>query len=262
MGAVGLIYVGAVLFLNGVMLLGWVESRSAAPLNLFVGVLQVITPTYLIFTADGDLPTILAASGIYLFGFTYLYVGINLLAGLDGTGLGYFSLFVAVCALIYSGLNFFVGADPGFGVIWLYWSFLWLLFFAARPEDGRPGPLHRSGNSDTRVGHRRDTSVPPTYKPMGAADHGRRRGSCRLRNHRFRHPLHTYAPGSRGTSTWSKRAGRRRQPSMIDTKPQTPRQDRVSAQHRMTSTSRSTPRARTSKGRGRALPGAVAAARP
>ena len=129
MGAVGLIYVGAVLFLNGVMLLGWVESRSAAPLNLFVGVLQVITPTYLIFTADGDLPTILAASGIYLFGFTYLYVGINLLAGLDGTGLGYFSLFVAVCALIYSGLNFFVGADPGFGVIWLYWSFLWLLFF-------------------------------------------------------------------------------------------------------------------------------------
>ena len=86
MGSVGLLYVGAVLAINGLMLLGHVEARSAAPLNLFVGALQVVTPTYLIFTSGGDAATILGASGIYLFGFTYLYVGINLLAGLDGTG--------------------------------------------------------------------------------------------------------------------------------------------------------------------------------
>ena len=98
MGSVGLLYVGAVLFLNGMMLLGRVDARSAAPLNIFVGGLQVITPTYLIFTANGDPDVILAASGLYLFGFTYLYVAFNLLAGTDGTGLGYFSLFVAVCA--------------------------------------------------------------------------------------------------------------------------------------------------------------------
>lgn len=129
MGSVGLLYVGAILFLNGVMLLGWVEAKSAAPLNLFVGALQVITPTYLIFTSGGDPDTILAASGIYLFGFTYLYVGINLLAGLDGTGLGWFSLFVAAAAIVYSALNFTKFNDAGFGVIWLYWSFLWGLFF-------------------------------------------------------------------------------------------------------------------------------------
>ena len=86
MGSVGLLYVGAVLAINGLMLLGYVEARAAAPLNLFVGALQVVTPTYLIFTSGGDAATILGASGIYLFGFTYLYVGINLLAGLDGTG--------------------------------------------------------------------------------------------------------------------------------------------------------------------------------
>jgi hypothetical protein len=126
---VGLLYVGAILFLNGVMLLGWVEAKSAAPLNLFVGALQVITPTYLIFTSGGDADTILAASGIYLFGFTYLYVGINLLGGLDGTGLGWFSLFVAAAAIVYSALNFTRFNDAGFGVIWLYWSFLWGLFF-------------------------------------------------------------------------------------------------------------------------------------
>ncbi|MDT7637982.1 MAG: putative amide transporter protein, partial [Pseudonocardiales bacterium] len=52
MGTVGLLYVGAVLFINGMMLLGFVEGRSAAMMNLFVGVLQVVTPTYLIFTAN------------------------------------------------------------------------------------------------------------------------------------------------------------------------------------------------------------------
>jgi putative amide transporter protein len=132
---VGLLYVGAVLFLNGTMLLGWTESRSAAPMNLMVGALQVITPTYLIFTADGNVGQILGASGLYLFGFTYLYVAFNLLAGLDGRALGYFSGFVAVCAVVFAGLNFWHQidgvrwGDNAFGVIWLYWAFLWALFF-------------------------------------------------------------------------------------------------------------------------------------
>lgn len=129
MGNVGLLFVGAVLFVNGVMLLGWVDGKSAAPINFFVGVLQVVTPTYLIFTAHGDANVILAASGLYLFGFTYLYVGLNLAFGLDGTGLGFFCAFVVVCALVFSGLNFGRLHDSAFGVIWLYWAFLWALFF-------------------------------------------------------------------------------------------------------------------------------------
>lgn len=131
MGNVGLLFVGAVLFVNGVMLLGWVESKSVAPMNIFVGALQVVTPTYLIFTAEGDTNRILGASGLYLFGFTYLYVAFTLLAGLDSTGGGFFYGFVAVCALVFSGLNFWRDGfgDNAFGVIWLYWSFLWVLFF-------------------------------------------------------------------------------------------------------------------------------------
>lgn len=128
MASVGLLYVGAILFLNGCMLLGWVDSRSAVPLNIFVGILQVITPTYLIFTAEGDTTKILAASGLYLFGFTYLYVAFNLWNDLDGTGLGFFSLFVAICAVVYSVISFRDGAYA-FAVIWLFWSFLWGLFF-------------------------------------------------------------------------------------------------------------------------------------
>jgi putative amide transporter protein len=143
-GPVGLLYVGAVLAVNGLMLLGLVEARAAAPLNLFVGALQVVTPTVLILTSGGDPDVILFASGIYLFGFTYLYVGINLLGGLDGTGLGWFSAFVAACAVVYAGLNFFYSNplfDNGFGVIWLYWAVLWALFWVVlglkREEFGR-----------------------------------------------------------------------------------------------------------------------------
>ena len=51
------------------MLLGWLDAKSAAPMNFFVGGLQVLTPTYIIFTANGNQDTILAASGLYLFGF-------------------------------------------------------------------------------------------------------------------------------------------------------------------------------------------------
>ncbi|MFD4141765.1 MULTISPECIES: AmiS/UreI family transporter [unclassified Streptomyces] len=129
MGNVGLLFVGAVLFINGMLLLGKVDAKAAAVFNLFVGALQVLTPTYLIFAAVGDPGAILAASGIYLFGFTYLYVGVGLLAGLDSTGVGYYSLFVAVAALGYSFVNFRLFRDNAFGVIWLYWAFLWFLFF-------------------------------------------------------------------------------------------------------------------------------------
>lgn len=133
MALAGLLFVGAVLFINGLLLLGLIDPKAAGVFNLFVGSMQVVTPTYLIFTANGDANTILAASGLYLFGFTYLYVGINLLAGIDSTGVGYFSLFVAIMALGYSAVNFSRAGegtfDQGFGVIWLYWAFLWTLFF-------------------------------------------------------------------------------------------------------------------------------------
>lgn len=129
MAIVGLLYVGAVLFVNGVMLLGKINPRAAGVFNLFVGGMQVIFPTIIVATAGGDPATVLAASGIFLFGFTYLYVGIGLLTDLDTTGVGWFSLFVAVAALGYSYASFWLLDDPPFGVIWLYWAYLWLLFF-------------------------------------------------------------------------------------------------------------------------------------
>ncbi|MFI0479012.1 AmiS/UreI family transporter [Actinomadura sp. 9N215] len=129
MASVGLLYVGAVLFINAVMILGRVDPRAAAIMNLFVGAMQVVFPTILLVQAGTDTAAISAAAGIYLFGFTYLYVGIGTLANLDSTGVGWFSLFVAFSAVVFSAVNFFDVEDYPFGVIWLSWAFLWFLFF-------------------------------------------------------------------------------------------------------------------------------------
>ena len=131
MAETGLLFVGAVLFINGLSLLGWVKGRSLVPMNVFVGLLQVITPLYLIFTANGDPAVILLASGLFLFGFTYLYVAINNTFDLDGSGLGWFCLYVVFAAPVYAWFNF-RDATPGgnvLGVLWLSWAFLWFLFW-------------------------------------------------------------------------------------------------------------------------------------
>jgi hypothetical protein len=129
LAAVGLLYVGAVLFVNGIASLGWMTAREAAPLNLFVGGLQILTPTILLITGMADDRSVFAASGLYLFGFTYLWVGWHGLTGGSNRGLGWFSLFVAICAVVYSVDSFVNDDDPAFGVIWLVWAVLWLLFF-------------------------------------------------------------------------------------------------------------------------------------
>ena len=129
MSSVGLIYVGIVLVVNGLLLLNWVTPREAAPLNLFVGALQVLTPTYLIVIAAGDVDAIFAASGIYLFGFTYLWVGINAAKDISNRGFGWFALLVALCTVVYATESFVRADDAGFGVIWLLWGVLWFLFF-------------------------------------------------------------------------------------------------------------------------------------
>lgn len=131
MAAVGLLYVGAVLFVNGMALMGYVKGKSMIPMNLFVGILQIITPLYIIFTADGDRETIVGASGLFLFSFTYLYVAMNNAFNLDGTGLGWFCFFVFLAACVYSYWNFEYSTAVGnmLGVLWANWAFLWLLFW-------------------------------------------------------------------------------------------------------------------------------------
>ena len=128
MSAVGLMFVGAVLFVNGLLFLGRIDGKGAATFNLFVGALQVAIPFYLIATAP-TASDILLNAGIFLFGFTYLYVGISNLAGQPLTGLGWYSAWVAIMAAAFGITNIVKFHDTTIGLLWLQWSVLWGLFW-------------------------------------------------------------------------------------------------------------------------------------
>ncbi|MFV9510178.1 AmiS/UreI family transporter [Tepidibacillus sp. LV47] len=129
MGNVGLFYVGAVLFLNSFLLLGKIHAKSAAIFNLFIGFMQVVFPILILIEANGDKWLIFNTAGTFLFGLTYLYVGFTNLLQLDSTGVGLYSLWVAIIAIAYSLIDFLYFHDIKFGIIWLMWSFLWGLFY-------------------------------------------------------------------------------------------------------------------------------------
>jgi hypothetical protein len=128
MSSVGLLFVGAVLFMNGLLFLGKADPKGVAVFNLFVGGLQTAIPFYLIATAHTP-NDILSAAGIFLFGFTYLYVGIVNLAGFKADGIGWYSLWVAALATGFGLTTILRFHDTPSGLLWLQWAVLWGLFW-------------------------------------------------------------------------------------------------------------------------------------
>lgn len=125
-----LLYVGAVLFVNGFMLLGKADAKGAAVMNFLTGFLGLVINIIIIAVnaaGEGDPALYYAAGTGLLFAFTYLYVGAVNMFGLDGRGLGWYCLFVAITALPSAWLAF--DSDTRFGVIWLGWAFLWFVYF-------------------------------------------------------------------------------------------------------------------------------------
>jgi putative amide transporter protein len=129
MGAIGLLFSGAALFLNSLMLLGKAEEKSVAFFNILVGALQVITPIYLIITSDQSNWSMFNNGAVFLFGFTYLYLGATILKGYDSSGLGWYSLWVAMMALVYAVVFYIQENDALNALIWVMWAFLWFLFY-------------------------------------------------------------------------------------------------------------------------------------
>ncbi|HEX7126311.1 MAG TPA: AmiS/UreI family transporter [Thermodesulfobacteriota bacterium] len=127
-----LLYVGAVLFLNGLWLLGRIGDREIAVINVFTGGLTLLVALYLAFGPGSSPESILAAAQVLLFSFTYFWVAINRYNGADGRGLGWYCLFVALTAapIAYTTL---AGATSVLGVWlglnWAAWAVLWFLFF-------------------------------------------------------------------------------------------------------------------------------------
>jgi putative amide transporter protein len=128
-----LLYVGAVLFLNGLWLLGRIGDKEIWIINVFSGGLTLLVALRLAFSADADAASIRAAALTLLFTFTYFWVAINRNnAQADGRGLGWFSLFVAITAIPVA-IDTLVGSHSfwgiWFGLCWAAWAILWFLFF-------------------------------------------------------------------------------------------------------------------------------------
>ena len=149
-----LLYVGVVLIVNGIWLIGqaraavapaaagavethpsFIENREVAILNIFTGFIGVVAAVTLAVQGNQneDLASIRAAGYILLFAFTYLWVAYNQYANAGGHAFGWYCLFVAVTAVV-AGIFTFSNADGNsaaiyLGICWFAWAILWFLFW-------------------------------------------------------------------------------------------------------------------------------------
>lgn len=135
MVSVALLFVGAVLLVNGLVFLDRVAPKSAVAINLLTGALLVGTALVLVLPADSTSPdglaSAVAAGGFALFGFTYLTVATNSLSNAPGTGLGWYCGWASAIALYLSMVHFLQLDDPQLAWLWLAWSVLFAAFFVA-----------------------------------------------------------------------------------------------------------------------------------
>jgi hypothetical protein len=123
---------GAALLINGLALLGTLPRRDAAVFSLVIGSIQLaLGVTYLAAVppgVDGGGQQLLpGAAGMFLFGLTYVYAGLDYLLALGSRGLGWFCGLVGACGVLLAAA--WSAADPLLAVLWLCWAYLWMLFF-------------------------------------------------------------------------------------------------------------------------------------
>ncbi len=122
-----LLFVGIVLINNGACTLMKVPPRSAAVMNIFTGGLSLIINVLGLIQGNWY-----AAGTGLLFCFTYLFVAVVDIFGLDDRPFHIFSVFVAVNAGIFGTVEGITGCaalgitpDIRWAVIWYLWALLW-----------------------------------------------------------------------------------------------------------------------------------------
>jgi hypothetical protein len=124
----------------------FIQNREIAILNIFTGFIGVVIAATYIIAGYGPstslIPAVAAAGNgsirtggaILLFAFTYLWVAYNQYANAGGRGLGWYSAFVAVTAIVF-GVYTVQNANGNTASLWLaadwfVWAVLWGMFFA------------------------------------------------------------------------------------------------------------------------------------
>ena len=133
-----LLYVGAVLLINGVGGLGRIDMRSMAVMNFIVGGLALVASLLQLFRAETT-NDFFAVAQSFLFTFTYIYVAVSMWLDLDMRGFGWFCFFVAITTIPCSIVTFQAGSMM-FGSFWLIWGALWYMFYLANVPQKDFGP--------------------------------------------------------------------------------------------------------------------------
>jgi putative amide transporter protein len=162
-----LLYVGAVLAVNGIWLVGqaraaaavpsvagagdaaaapgsvtgtsraersplFIQNREVAVLNVFTGFIGVVAAVTLLVQGNraGDLAAVRGAGYILLFAFTYLWVSANQYLNAGGRAFGWYCLFVAITA-VPAGIYTLQAANGNTALVWLGidW-FAWAVLWA------------------------------------------------------------------------------------------------------------------------------------
>ena len=128
---VSLLFVGIVLISNGACKLTHVDQKSTSIIDLFVGILSL----YINFVNLARGNYYAAGTGL-LFGFTYLFIDLDLHFNLDQRPFAWFSTFVAINALVFGTIEGFLGSeylqitpDIRWAGIWYLWAVLWSTAF-------------------------------------------------------------------------------------------------------------------------------------
>lgn len=146
-----LLFVGAVLVLNGIWMTGRIADREIVVINLATAAITATVAALLLVRATTG-EDIRAVAMTLLFSVTYLWVAVNCLNGSDGRGLGWFSLFVSVSVLpegfraLGTATNLI---ETWLGLCWIAWSGLWFMNFVLL---SLRKPFHRQTAIATMLG--------------------------------------------------------------------------------------------------------------
>lgn len=130
-----LFFVGSVYLINGLGLLGLIEPKGSAPLNVLIGSLLLAVTGYLVLpvsdlAAQGSLDTVVSSVGYLLFALTFLYVGIINYTGHPNSGLGWYCGWSAIVSACLSAVQFLHYGDVKSAALWAVWTVVFIAFFA------------------------------------------------------------------------------------------------------------------------------------
>lgn len=126
MTGVAFFFVGAILFVTAMQMLGKADVKGVAVLHAILGGLLSVIVAIILFQAQGT-ADYFSAFLLLLFVFTYLPVAATYWYGLDAKSLGWYCLVVAI-TMIPVAIQIWPG-DPRISIDLLIFGSLWFCFF-------------------------------------------------------------------------------------------------------------------------------------